>query len=82
MATPKIDQREPIPILRWFTWEHLTPEFQAESKACAALALEIAKSVDDGAELRAGLRHLLEAKDCFVRAGIQTRERREREALA
>ena len=64
-----------IPILRWFTYEHLLPAMKGDSKAVCDLAFEMADRMDDGAELRAGLRHLLEAKDCFVRAGIETRER-------
>lgn len=40
------------------------------SKMCMALARAMVRSLPDGAELSAGLRKLLEAKDCFVRAGV------------
>lgn len=42
---------------------------------CYALAEKMAELYPDGGpELTAGLRHLLEAKDCFVRAAIVQRE--------
>ena len=61
-------------ILQWFTYEHL-PEGAAQdvSERCALLAKRAAKDLKDtphGAELTTGLRKLLEAKDCFVRAAL------------
>jgi hypothetical protein len=44
------------------------------SEACAALADEMADALPSGPELTTGLRKLLEAKDCFVRAALQARE--------
>jgi hypothetical protein len=38
--------------------------------ACNALATTMAKHLPDGPELTTGLRKLLEAKDCFVRAAL------------
>jgi hypothetical protein len=58
-------------VARWFTWDHLPPGPAREtSKACGHLAADMTGSLPDGPELTAGLRHLLEAKDCFVRAAI------------
>jgi hypothetical protein len=37
-------------------------------QACAELAEDLLDDLPDGPELTAGLRKLLEAKDCFVRA--------------
>jgi hypothetical protein len=37
------------------------------------MAQGIVERIDDGPELAAGLRKLLEAKDCFVRAMMETR---------
>lgn len=34
------------------------------------LAVDLASSLEDGPELTAGLRKLLEAKDCFVRSAV------------
>ncbi len=36
----------------------------------ATLAEAMIRELPDGPELSAGLRHLLEAKDCFVRAAL------------
>jgi hypothetical protein len=38
--------------------------------ACADLAASMIEDLPDGPELTAGLRKLLEAKDCFVRAAL------------
>lgn len=56
-------------LLRYFTWEHLPPRLQAVSRPFADLANEMANQLD-GPELTAGLRKLLEAKDCCVRAAL------------
>lgn len=58
-------------IARWFAYGHLSSDrVRATSKACADLATEMIDFLPDGPELTAGLRKLLEAKDCFVRATI------------
>lgn len=57
-------------LLRHFTHEHLPPLLQTVSKPCGDLAREMADVLPDGPELTAGLRKLLEAKDCFVRAAL------------
>lgn len=56
-------------ILRFFDYAHLPPKLAAISKPLCELAHYMAASLD-GAELTAGLRKLLEAKDCFVRAAV------------
>lgn len=53
-----------------FEYEHLPPELQPTSEACAHLAYQMADELPDSPELTAGLRKLLEAKDCFVRAAL------------
>lgn len=57
-------------IARWFTFDHLKESLRPPSFACAELAQEMIDTLPDGPELSAGLRKLLEAKDCFVRAAI------------
>lgn len=69
-------------ILKFFEYEHLPPELRAISKPFCVLALSMAGAHTDGAmldvrgdrlqgpEVTAGLRHLLEAKDCAVRAAL------------
>ena len=59
-----------IPILQFFTYEHLPPHLQEVSKNFSEAAAWMAENLPDGAELRAGLRKLLEAKDCAVRARL------------
>lgn len=59
-------------ILRYFAYDHL-PEGQLRqtSIACHGIAHLMADHLT-GPELTAGLRHLLEAKDCFVRAALDS----------
>lgn len=63
------------PIMRFFAYEHLPVSLQQVSKACAALAIGMDAHMQERSEERkAGLRKLLEAKDCFVRAMIERKE--------
>ena len=56
-------------VLAFFEFSHL-PEFLREiSKPFADLADDMAHRLD-GPELTVGLRKLLEAKDCMVRAAL------------
>jgi len=55
------------PIMKFFAWEHLPPHLQEVSAACSGLAKVIEQTLPESAEKSAGLRKLLEAKDCFVR---------------
>lgn len=59
-------------MMQWFKYEHLPAALQEPSKACAELAAEMDITLEESAEKTAGLRKLLEAKDCFVRAKIET----------
>jgi hypothetical protein len=66
------------PILKYFTYGHLPEHLQERSKPYAEFAFKAAADglVDGDArrgnpETAAGLRKLLEAKDCFVRAAIK-----------
>lgn len=58
----------PNPILKYFDYKHLPDELQETSRLCHDLAGQMEVSLPDGPEKSAGLRKLLEAKDCFVRA--------------
>lgn len=57
-------------LRRQFRYEHLPEHLQAVSKPCAELAQAMIERLADGPELTAGLRKLLEAKDCFVRTAV------------
>lgn len=58
------------PILRYFAYSHLPESLQAISRPIGELAKSMDESLPDGPEKSAGLRKLLEAKDCFVRANL------------
>jgi hypothetical protein len=54
-----------------FAYGHLREGILRDtSEACAELAAAAIADLPDGPELSAGLRKLLEAKDCFVRAAL------------
>lgn len=55
-------------MLQFFAYEHLPAHLQAVSKPFGDLAKQIVETLPSNAERTAGLRKLLEAKDCAVRA--------------
>jgi hypothetical protein len=59
-------------IVRYFTYEHLPADLQTVSRLFHDLAQDLLDLLPDGPELTVGLRKLLEAKDCFVRAALDT----------
>lgn len=61
---------EKLPILQFFSYEHLPAALQEVSKPICDLAHNMAGSIPHSAELTVGLRKLLEAKDAFVRAAL------------
>ena len=60
----------PNPIMKYFEYAHLPVHLQEVSKPIGDLAKQMDKSLQDGPEKSAGLRKLLEAKDCLVRAKL------------
>lgn len=58
------------PIMKYFEYEHLPPHLQEISKPFGDMAQAFNSSIADGPEKSAGLRKLLEAKDCMVRAAL------------
>jgi hypothetical protein len=57
-------------IFRFFQFSHLPAGLQEISEPCCHLAEDMIMRLPDGPELTAGLRKLLEAKDCFVRQSL------------
>jgi hypothetical protein len=57
-------------IFQYFAYAHLQPPLQAVSKPCHDLAAAMIAMLRENPELTVGLRKLLEAKDCFVRAAL------------
>jgi hypothetical protein len=59
-----------INVLKYFKFDHLPPHLQAVSRPFGELALKMCDELPECAELTVGLRKLLEAKDCCVRAKL------------
>lgn len=59
------------PIMKYFEFAHLPQHLQAVSGDVYAVACSMDAQLPDCAEKSAGLRKLLEAKDCFVRAALE-----------
>lgn len=57
-------------MLSLFEYEHLPEHLQLVSRPLAEIAHALAFELNSGPELTAGLRKLLEAKDCFVRQAV------------
>ena len=60
----------PKPIIEYFAYGHLPEPLRSVSQAVAELAGKMNAELPNGPEKSAGLRKLLEAKDCFVRAAL------------
>ena len=58
------------PIIKYFEYDHLPAYLQEVSKPIGDLAQDMDEVLPDCAEKSAGLRKLLEAKDCLVRAKL------------
>lgn len=56
--------------MKYFEYSHLPAHLQEVSKPIGELAKQMKLTLPEGEELEAGLRKLLEAKDCFVRARL------------
>jgi len=57
--------------IKFFSFAHLPEKLQRVSKSIGELAQLLEESIPDGPEKSAGMRKLLEAKDCFVRAELE-----------
>ncbi len=60
--------------MQYFTFGHLPVDLREISEPICNLADRMNETISDGPEKSAGLRKLLEAKDCFVRASIDNKE--------
>jgi len=64
------DGKKSSVIIQHFNYQHLPTHLQEVSKQCHDLAVAMDQALPSGPEKSAGLRKLLEAKDCFVRANL------------
>lgn len=58
------------PMLQFFEYSHLPEDLQKVSKSFHELAHDLVLTTPRNPERTAGLRKLMEAKDCIVRAHI------------
>ena len=58
------------PIIKYFEYGHLPARLAEVSAQMASVAHWAEEMIPDGPEKSAGLRKLLEAKDCLVRAAL------------
>jgi len=69
-----VDTAAPHPavlqVLRYFEYGHLPEHLQDISSLFHTLAWEMVNKLPHNPEVTVGLRKLLEAKDCFVRARL------------
>ena len=64
----------PTTVIKYFAYEHLPAHLQDVSKVVGDLARQMEETLPDGPEKSAGMRKLLEAKDCFVRASLEKKD--------
>ena len=60
--------------MRYFEHDHLPENLQAISKPIGDIARQMDETLPDSAEKTAGLRKLLEANDCLMRASLVSRK--------
>lgn len=63
-----------VAVTRFFGYDHLPPALRNVSSRCYELMEDMVQVLPDDPELTAGLRKLLEAKDCFVRLAAAKKE--------
>lgn len=72
----------PSTTIKYFAFAHLPPKLQAVSKPIGELAMSLELMLPDGPEKSAGMRKLLEAKDCFVRSALDMPEQTQDKLIA
>lgn len=72
-----VEGRHPgtVSIMRYFAWAHLPAHLQVISAPIGLIALDMVRELADSPELVAGLRKLLEGKDCLVRCAVDAHAR-------
>lgn len=58
-------------LMQFFKYDHLPEKMKTVSAPCCDLAKMMDEMLPEGPEKTVGLRKLLEAKDCFVRATME-----------
>jgi hypothetical protein len=65
----------PSTTIQYFSFDHLPAQLRGVARVIADLAYLMEAMLPDGPEKSAGMRKLLEAKDCFVRASLPPKEK-------
>ena len=75
MPDQNLSDRHPATqhLVQFFAFDHLPEDLQKVSRPFSVLANSLLVRLPDGPEVTAGLRKLLEAKDCMVRAAVAAR---------
>ena len=60
----------PTTTIQYFEYEHLSGEPRKVAEKLFKIAHEMEDTLPDGPEKAAGMRLLLQAKDCFVRCAL------------
>jgi hypothetical protein len=63
-------------VTRFFESSHLPDPLYSIASLCESVSIAMLERLEDDPELTMGLRKLLEAKDCFVRAAVAQENRR------
>jgi hypothetical protein len=63
-------------VTRFFEYKHLPQPLGNIANLCSVLKDRMLDELEDDPELTVGLRKLLEAKDCFVRAAVAQENRK------
>lgn len=63
-------------MMQFFAYDHLPQHLQETSKPFGELAQWVVDTLPENPERTAGLRKLLEAKDCIVRANLYVEPKR------
>jgi hypothetical protein len=75
VESPSLTTNPEPAIRKYFQYQHLPPKLREISKPFCELAELMIARLPACAELSAGLRKLLEAKDCAVRAALEAPQR-------
>lgn len=70
LAGAELNTVTPNRMMKYFEYAHLPAHLQEVSKVLCESAEHMDKTLPESAEKTVGLRKLLEAKDCFVRAAL------------
>ena len=61
-------------LMRWFDGSHLMEDLKEPMSKCRELAQWMDENLPESDEKTAGLRKLVESKDCFIRAWVEWME--------